>query len=184
MSSRRMARSAFHWPRPGRVNPPVSGHSLRIRRKIRISGDVSSCDSRRRRIQTMRFAAGYSNTMYYIPKSVRIFNRSGKKASGWRRGLLRAAGAFPAARKRAPCAELPKAFRQPAPFIDSYCHRFSAALISPTNSGCGLLGRLLNSGWNCTPTKKSSPGISTVSTRRPSGERPDRHSPAFCSTSR
>jgi hypothetical protein len=31
-----------------------------------------------------------------------------------------------------------------------------------------LLGRLLNSGWNCTPMKKRSPGISTVSTSRPS----------------
>ena len=34
-----------------------------------------------------------------------------------------------------------------------YMHCFSiAALMNPTNNGCGRFGRLLNSGWYCTPT--------------------------------
>ena len=41
-------------------------------------------------------------------------------------------------------------------FMDAHsfppCERSSAARTRPTNSGCGRLGRLLNSGWNCTPT--------------------------------
>ena len=62
--------------------------------------------------------------------------------------------------------------------VFSYILPFKALSINPKNSGCGLFGRLLNSGWNCTPTKKSFPGTSTVSTMLPSGEVPLITSPA------
>ena len=41
--------------------------------------------------------------------------------------------------------------------------------MKPLNSGWARFGRLLNSGWNWAPRWKSRPGISTASTRRPSG---------------
>ena len=42
------------------------------------------------------------------------------------------------------------------------------------NNGCGLVGRDLNSGWNCAPRNQGclSSGISTISTRRPLGKVP------------
>ena len=40
------------------------------------------------------------------------------------------------------------------------------AAIKPTNRVWGRLGRLLNSGWNCTPTWKGRSLSSTVSIRR------------------
>ena len=57
---------------------------------------------------------------------------------------------------------------------------FSLAMTArtkPTNRGWGLFGRLLNSGWYCTATKKECSGSSTVSTIRPSGEVPPMRSP-------
>ena len=44
--------------------------------------------------------------------------------------------------------------------------------MNPLNSGWALLGRDLNSGWYCTPTKKGLPVSSTVSTSLPSGDIP------------
>ena len=69
-------------------------------------------------------------------------------------------------------------------FCMFYVFPFMAASTSPTNSGCGRLGRLLNSGWNCTPTKKRLSVSSTASTMCPSGDRPHSRSPAPESVSR
>ena len=57
-----------------------------------------------------------------------------------------------AAAARAPCAVL--------------------ASTNPANSGCGLSGFDLNSGWNCTATYHGCAGSSTISTNLPSSERP------------
>ena len=52
--------------------------------------------------------------------------------------------------------------------------------MKPLKSGCGVNGRALNSGWNWHPTKNGCIflGNSTISVKVPSGERPERTSPA------
>ncbi len=50
-------------------------------------------------------------------------------------------------------------------------YRLAAAMKS-RNRGWALLGRLFSSGWNWTPTNQGWSGSSTISTSRPSGERP------------
>lgn len=42
-----------------------------------------------------------------------------------------------------------------------------------SNKGCTLFGLLLNSGWNCTATKKLQAGFSIASTNLPSGLVPE-----------
>ena len=59
-----------------------------------------------------------------------------------------------------------------------------AAAMNSRNKGWALLGRLFSSGWNWTPTNQGWPGSSTISTSRPSGERPARDRPAAVSFSR
>src|SRR5215472_17072261 len=63
--------------------------------------------------------------------------------------------------------------------------RSRAAAMRPANSGRGLVGRDRNSGCAWVATKKgcSSGRISTNSTSRPSGERPEQISPAASSAS-
>ena len=68
--------------------------------------------------------------------------------------------------------------------VNTHLRPSRLARMKPTNRGWGLLGRLLNSGWNCTPTWKGLPVNSTVSTRRPSGDSPLRVSPASVRRSR
>ena len=48
-------------------------------------------------------------------------------------------------------------------FMNTHLRPPKAAAMKPTNRGWGLLGRLLNSGWNCTPTWKGRSVSSTVS---------------------
>src|SRR6202453_597520 len=62
--------------------------------------------------------------------------------------------------------------------------RARAAAISPLNSGCGRVGRDRNSGCACVPTKNGCPANSANSTRCPSGESPEKTSPACSSTAR
>ena len=69
-------------------------------------------------------------------------------------------------------------------FMNTHLRPPKAAAMKPTNRGWGLLGRLLNSGWNCTPTWKGRSVSSTVSTSRLSGEVPLSVSPAFVNRSR
>ena len=59
--------------------------------------------------------------------------------------------------------------------------RSSAAPTNSRNSGCGRSGRDLNSGWYCDATKNGWSGSSMTSTRRSSGEVPQKTSPA-CSS--
>ncbi len=64
--------------------------------------------------------------------------------------------------------------------------RASAAATSPANSGCGRVGRERNSGCAWVPTKYgwTSRGSSTNSTSRPSGEVPEKTTPAASIRSR
>ena len=48
--------------------------------------------------------------------------------------------------------------------------------------GMRPMGRDFSSGWNCTPTNQGWPGSSTISGRRPSGDMPEKRSPACSST--
>ena len=57
------------------------------------------------------------------------------------------------------------------------------ALINSLNNGAGLSGLDLNSGWNCPATKNLCVGISTISTKFPSGDVPDAFKPAFSNLS-
>jgi len=69
--------------------------------------------------------------------------------------------------------------------VDHFSRR--CAIAAPTksrNSGCGLVGRLLNSGWNWQATNHGCSGSSMSSTRRSSGVVPLMTSPAFSSSSR
>ena len=52
------------------------------------------------------------------------------------------------------------------------------------NSGCGRLGRDLNSGWNCTPMNQRLSGTSKISHNLPSGDLPTKYMPASSSLSR
>ncbi len=54
----------------------------------------------------------------------------------------------------------------------------SAVATNPSKSGCGRSGRLLNSGWNWLATNQGWSRSSTISTRRPSGDWPERIIPA------
>ncbi len=83
---------------------------------------------------------------------------------------LRSLGFCP---RSAPSALLPTAQR--------FCF---AARINSRNSGWARLGRDFSSGWNWHAANQGCPGSSTTSTSRPSGDRPDRASPAFVSASR
>src|SRR5215472_18233390 len=69
---------------------------------------------------------------------------------------------------------------------DRDLERSSAAAIRPLNSGCGLVGRDRNSGcaWVAAKNGCSDSGISTNSTSRPSGDRPEQISPAASSVAR
>ncbi len=58
-----------------------------------------------------------------------------------------------------------------------------AAATKERNSGCGSTGRLLNSGWNCTPMKKGCSLISTISTNPVSAFLPVASMPALCNSS-
>src|SRR5580658_69569 len=62
--------------------------------------------------------------------------------------------------------------------------RASAAAIRPSNSGCGRVGRDRNSGCAWVPTKNGWLGSSANSTRCPSGESPEKTSPASSNPSR
>ena len=53
----------------------------------------------------------------------------------------------------------------------------SAARTKSAKSGWGAKGFDFSSGWNWTPMNHGWPGISTISGRRPSGERPEKRSP-------
>src|SRR5215218_3335227 len=59
----------------------------------------------------------------------------------------------------------------------------AAAPTKPWKSGCGLRGRLLNSGWNWLPIKNGWSLSSAISTSRPSGEVPEKTMPASCRAS-
>ena len=48
----------------------------------------------------------------------------------------------------------------------------TAAPMKEAKSGCGSKGRDFSSGWNCTPMNQGWSGISTISGRSPSGDRP------------
>ena len=54
----------------------------------------------------------------------------------------------------------------------------------PANSGCGLSGFDLNSGWNCTATYHGCVGSSMISTNLPSSERPTISRPSRSAPSR
>src|SRR5690606_4768622 len=75
------------------------------------------------------------------------------------------------------------AAHQCATFSTEY---FSAASMSPTNSGCGRVGLERSSGWAWVPTKNGclSCGSSTYSTSEPSGDSPEKTSPASWSADR
>ena len=58
---------------------------------------------------------------------------------------------------------------------------------APTNAlinRCGRVGREINSGWNWQPTKNLFSGISTISTKRLSGETPEKTIPSASKISR
>src|SRR6185503_18048481 len=59
-----------------------------------------------------------------------------------------------------------------------------AAATKPRKIGCGFRGELLNSGWNCTPTKKGWPWSSMISTTSSSGWIPLGTNPAARKRSR
>ena len=56
---------------------------------------------------------------------------------------------------------------------------FNAAPTKPLNKGCGLFGRDLNSGWNCTAIYHGWSLISIISTMRLSGALPEKIIPAL-----
>ena len=63
--------------------------------------------------------------------------------------------------------------RRPPPAVPrraSLCRWLAST--NPANSGCGLSGFDLNSGWNCTATYHGCDGSSTISTNLPSSDRP------------
>src|SRR5690606_39797870 len=55
----------------------------------------------------------------------------------------------------------------------------TAARTKLVNSGCGLSGRDLSSGWNWTPMNHGWSCSSTISGSAPSGDVPENTSPAF-----
>src|SRR2546421_838477 len=57
-------------------------------------------------------------------------------------------------------------------FAPASCARRTDAPMKSRNSGCGRLGRLLNSGWNCEPTNQGWSANSMISTKLLSAERP------------
>ena len=68
-------------------------------------------------------------------------------------------------------------------FVPPYCCA-SAAATKPRNRGWGRSGRLLNSGWNWQPTNHGWSAISTISTKRPSGDVPATRRPTASSSGR
>ena len=58
-----------------------------------------------------------------------------------------------------------------------------AALMNEANSGCGWKGFDFSSGWNCTPTNQGWSRNSTISGSTPSGDIPEKISPAFSNLS-
>jgi len=57
----------------------------------------------------------------------------------------------------------------------------SAADMNDANNGCGSNGRLLSSGWNCTPMNHGWSRSSTISGSKPSGLIPENQSPLLSS---
>lgn len=79
-------------------------------------------------------------------------------------------------------ATTPHSFWASGFYSSSRC--LSAAATKPLNSGWGLVGRLLNSGWAWLATNHGWFGSSIISVRRPSGETPEITMPASWSLPR
>ena len=75
-----------------------------------------------------------------------------------------------------------QALRTCAPTNYAWCAWQAAT--KPSKIACGRLGREINSGWNWAAIKNGWPLISTISTKRPSGLRPEKVKPAAAKRSR